>query len=503
MRKVKQGIIGFVIITVFIWAAISAAQGQGYRNVLALFAGETFEVSCVDASALTIEQMAGDMVAGACVANATAAPTATSTVAVSTATPTNTPLPPTPTSTAAPPTSTPVVSTTPVAGAPLCQSHDPTVWHGLWDSNRGCHYDHEHGINPAVMSTVFGPWGAQWGGQQISYPWQTFHTMDGVTHYENDTKHGGYKIWAGWLTASSDNNLNIAQAQTRIVAARYEHHAKGGNDPSVRKHSFFSEFLVCQFGAITGTTNGLYDLAKIDLSRCGIVRVGGWDDYGYAHVPYKTSFAKTDPTPGTEFGLPWPPQQSIHSDPYRAARPCNEGSDKWENDWAQCKTCGQVSDLGRDNWQLWTTQPGGGYGSHPYGGLHVIRFDAPTCFVSQGGIAVEQYIDQQVGHPTRFNNTEHSPFRLWAGVPASWDGTATDADGKRDGFVTFGGYTTPNGALANCAAPGPDCVPFQLQNVPVGWAGWVVPSDNGKDMRLINDGDVSPGSEWWINPEVN
>jgi hypothetical protein len=35
-----------------------------------------------------------------------------------------------------------------VPDVPLCPTHDPTQWHGLWDTARGCHYGHEHGQNP-------------------------------------------------------------------------------------------------------------------------------------------------------------------------------------------------------------------------------------------------------------------------------------------------------------------------------------------------------------------
>ena len=40
----------------------------------------------------------------------------------------------------------------PYSDAPLCpdtgDAHDNSLFHTLWDSVRGCHYDHEHGQNP-------------------------------------------------------------------------------------------------------------------------------------------------------------------------------------------------------------------------------------------------------------------------------------------------------------------------------------------------------------------
>src|SRR5262245_21230541 len=51
-----------------------------------------------------------------------------------------------------PPASAPTLdpmAIAPYAGAPLCtdsgESHDNSLFHTLWDSERGCHYDHEHG----------------------------------------------------------------------------------------------------------------------------------------------------------------------------------------------------------------------------------------------------------------------------------------------------------------------------------------------------------------------
>ncbi len=50
------------------------------------------------------------------------------------------------------PQPSPVGGIQPYPGAPLCPDsgtgHDNSLFHALWDSTRGCHYDHEHGTNP-------------------------------------------------------------------------------------------------------------------------------------------------------------------------------------------------------------------------------------------------------------------------------------------------------------------------------------------------------------------
>jgi len=74
-----------------------------------------------------------------------------------------------------PPTATPEPDgdVEPYADAPLCPSHDDRAFHTLWDAERGCHYDHEHGDNPHDVDHIFGTEFYDWAGGEISYPWQT------------------------------------------------------------------------------------------------------------------------------------------------------------------------------------------------------------------------------------------------------------------------------------------------------------------------------------------
>jgi hypothetical protein len=85
---------------------------------------------------------------------------ATSVAGTLTALPSNVATEPAATSEAVPtpdklPASAPTVDPMPGAPypeAPLCpdsgELHDNSLFHTLWDSARGCHYDHEHGQNP-------------------------------------------------------------------------------------------------------------------------------------------------------------------------------------------------------------------------------------------------------------------------------------------------------------------------------------------------------------------
>lgn len=86
-----------------------------------------------------------------------------------------TPTEPTPTVTVVPPTPTPTQGETePYPGAPACDHTGmERVFHTLWDSARGCHYDHTHGDNPHELDGLFGTVVFDLAGGEISYPWHT------------------------------------------------------------------------------------------------------------------------------------------------------------------------------------------------------------------------------------------------------------------------------------------------------------------------------------------
>ena len=148
----------------------------------------------------------------------------------------------------------------PTDTVPLCPDHDPTKWHALYDNARKCHYDHTHNADPNTPAAVaiFGTAGAQWGGQQISYPWAT-------SSMENGMKHGGYKyaVRLG-IPCDETKDFNGYKPVNCIKDARIEYHTVSGSmDSLARFHSFYLEFNVC---------------ARSNLNQCGLIRYGGWMD---------------------------------------------------------------------------------------------------------------------------------------------------------------------------------------------------------------------------------
>ena len=51
-----------------------------------------------------------------------------------------------------------LIAGAPYPDAPLCpdsgEAHDNNLFHTLWDSTRGCHYDHEHGQDPFIAEVA-------------------------------------------------------------------------------------------------------------------------------------------------------------------------------------------------------------------------------------------------------------------------------------------------------------------------------------------------------------
>ena len=71
---------------------------------------------------------------------------------------------------------------------PACPTHDPTALHTLYDSDRGCHYDHSHGATLAELTA----WLTRWGiptDRAVADPL----ALAMQTPNENVNKHTGYR----------------------------------------------------------------------------------------------------------------------------------------------------------------------------------------------------------------------------------------------------------------------------------------------------------------------
>lgn len=159
--------------------------------------------------------------------------------------------------------------------------HDATRWHTLLnypgDEQPGedCHFDHHHGDNPHALNDIFGQPGAWFlrPGQSVSFPWQTFPAQtiqEQAARYpgllENEYKHEGYL----WIVRRNQPCVGGAC----VTDFRLQMHFHGAMDGAVGMHGVAFEGRVCD------------DAARPE--SCGIIRTGGWLDFGSLTRPAST-----------------------------------------------------------------------------------------------------------------------------------------------------------------------------------------------------------------------
>lgn len=425
----------FALTVLGVLAIGTTGFAQTAQNTIAMLPGSYYD----PANCASISQ-AGSLIFCA------APPTATATRVPATATP-------------VPPTSTPVPQGgQPNDSTPVCPSHNPTEFHGLYDAARNCHYDHEHHDNPNAANTAFGLPGAWYGqgGTAISYPWQTFNATTGAL--ENDAKHNGYK----WLVETNSGCTHQFQGHDCISDYRVEvHNLANVSDATVRFHSFQAEVRACQ-GAV-----------------CGTIRAGGWHDFG--HLALLTAGGAGHICPGIPSDPPQP--YDCESDTQRS-----HSSTQHQANFA--------------NW----------YGDHPlvtvqthfleYGPLDPNNPSAQLYYAcgpihDPPSLAAAPCTNPAyLAHNGSQSRIENLTVELDPNSP--FVQSITNAQG----LVNYAGYTDRYGMLANgCTAVGLDCVPLQISNLRPGTYWWRgdpnAQGDNGRSY------DVSPvrtgtGTQEWI-----
>jgi hypothetical protein len=126
----------------------------------------------------------------------------------------------------------PGVEIDPYPNAPLCASHNPTVFHALWNY-AGCHYDHEHGVSPftPAVAAAFPGFDLQalLGGVQIG------HTNPS-SPVENTDKHGGMK-WNVELGLPCAVGFEDAEYGVSALAVQYHAFGNYAIELEARVHS--------------------------------------------------------------------------------------------------------------------------------------------------------------------------------------------------------------------------------------------------------------------------
>lgn len=367
-------------------------------------------------------------------------PTATSLPPTPTVMPTHT-VPPGPT-VPIPPTVTPGGQPIePFASALLCANHNTTAWHGLWNYQLGCHYDHDHAKSPGDQ-WVADLWGdyKQWtSGQEVSYPYQTFSAMG----EENIVKHNGYAfdsldIRTEYPCTPQFNNrygINAFFVESHNLATAMEY--------AGRVHSFFTMASICD---------------TVDPNYEGTLAVGGHSDFGQLVSPYQGVVVPKPNTPLPSYPSPKPPYFSINclgQDPCRPELRFLNGN----TTWSSIDQSGGVSGIIGHHL---------GFGFRQQDTYTYLPQSETTSPDPQFELFCQDGNGNYDPVGCWFNGSTFQVFSMAFKPNPLWDGLAGfDEDGADNGFITHHGFGDLQGnPQPECTAYNTACTPLILENVP-------------------------------------
>lgn len=360
----------------------------------------------------------------------------------------------------------PVVAGAPYLGAPLCPTHDHTKWHGLWDSARGCHYDHEHGTSPFTSEVA-----AAFPGfdlRALLCGTEVGHCVpSGPT--EHSHKHGGFK----W-------NVQLRHPEG---CAGFEG-ATIGVDGSVIQYHGFGNYAV-ELEAAVHSVVGL-------LRQCS---AGNPNDFGYVYVSQHVSYGEvTSPYQGDLLMYPYysapiydpafgpyltvgcigdklPGQRGVCRDSLAQAQTNNA-----ESNWSSKPTGSGARPLNssllqifwrlRDTYQMfdWRDQ------SYPYSFLWLCSTDGAS-YVQEG---------------CEYNNSTTQVHEIQGTIPAAWDNLAGFDTDPRVGRITAQGFVTNFGELnTSCSTIGTNCHPIKMVQAFVGKYGSLLVYTPSKGTNIV------------------
>ena len=386
----------------------------------------------------------------------------------------------------------------PYPDAPLCpdsgESHDKSLFHTLWDGQRGCHFDHEHGENPFTpeVAAAFSSFDlkAMLGGVGVG------HTNPSSS-MENTHKHGGFK----WQVLLAHPNGCQGHEGSRI-----------GVDASVIQYHAFGDYSV-EFESRVHSVVAL-------LRQC---QPNNPTDYGYVYLVQHVDYGqRVSSYQGIVLPYPDEPQPSYDS----GAAPYFSIDCIGATCPSKTPTRASILALNANASTTWTSDPKKiiGSGSHLFDLLFRARdtyqvldrddLTYPFTFVwlcSQDGGAT-----YSATAGCRYNNSTTRVHEISGTIPAAWDNLAGfDTDPRAD-RITADGYVTRFGDLnLGCAAVGPDCHPIKMVGAFVGdYASFLEPTKRDQfgpealperdiyfcGTQVCSEGDPGATASGWLGP---
>jgi hypothetical protein len=375
----------------------------------------------------------------------------------------------------------------PFLDAPLCpdsgEAHDNSLFHTLWDDQRGCHYDHEHGTNPftpevaatfpgfhlrALLRSGGGPGtgggmgtgggggggtgggGGNGGGEGTGGGGVEIGSTNPSGPMENTHKHGGMK-WQVTIPAPHGCEVGFESGEVAIDAAAIQYHAFGNYSIELESRTHSSVALLRQCKPDNPDDKGyIYTVQLQDYGQ----RVSG---YQGMVMPYPDT-----PNPGFDSGLaPYFTVDCVHCDAKHDTREDLLAAASNANSIWTSKSAIRIAPSGstlfallfrvRDTYQV------------------LDRADVvyPFTFLwlcSRDGGATYDPVD------CRYNNSTTTVHEVQGVIPESWDNLPGFDTEPEVGRITAEGYTTRFGELnTSCTTPGPDCHPIKMVRAFVGF----------------------------------
>ena len=298
--------------------------------------------------------------------------------------------------------------------------HDRRAWHSLVDAETGCHFDHEHKDDPREVADTLGPVGALSRLREIALPWTFDRGGDPSTR-----PHEGW----GWIVRR-DLECDSRFTDGCLTDFRVQVHAVMASPGATRRfHPFSLEARAC---------------LETDPDRCGVIRTGGWGDFGHLEVD------------GRHVPLPDDPERlgaggrRIHS---------VERGDPNVGTWFGRHALATVAFQTNRMWGL--IMPDRPFDLHLFCPDALCGNNASTLQAHAIGFMVPEYLDDD-----------------------------------RDGLVSYMGFTDRHGEIVEgCNQVGIDCVPLELLDMPVGAFEY---RDDSRGWLQGTDHDTSPANQSWI-----
>lgn len=341
--------------------------------------------------------------------------------------------------------------------APLCEEHTNNEFHTLWNSQLGCHYDHEHGSNPftpeiAATFPAFDLY-ALLGNVEVGH-------SNPSSPAENTAKHGGFK-WQVDVAAPRGCATGFEDGTIAVKSYAIQFHAFGRQDieHEARNHSSVALLAFCK---------------SDNPNDVGYMYVVQLQEYGQRVMPYQG------------YVMPYPdnfqPEYISPRGPYFTTECFGDGFSYVDmTGVTRLVSCRPTHDDRNNNLTVWSSKPTQSSGSRE-------RPATSSLFrLLFRGLDNYQRVDvRDLVHPftwmfvcggevfnpdgCRFNNSSATIHEVVGDIPAAWDGASFDTD-PRVGRVSFTGFVDRFGTLLTaleCQVAGGNCHPIVLVSAFVG-----------------------------------